>query len=136
MSSLKLISHLSLPLLLASSLSGCGGMEEKRDKNFSDTTTLYKNALRWKTPAEQQAFFADSNNANLPSKYNMRIVEIQILGPATAISEDERILDSRLSYLKESNQSIQTLMDSQHWIWKGEEEGWRRSNPMPTPRHR
>ncbi|WP_135567987.1 hypothetical protein [Solemya elarraichensis gill symbiont] len=130
-SSKKILSRL-LILSLISILAACGSMQKKREQSFHDTLTLFKHALRWEAPESQLAFFIQPETANLPSRYGMRAVDMEQLTPAVQIEENTWVIKVRLHYLKESSQSIRTISDSQQWHWLGEDEGWRRNNPMPV----
>ncbi|OOY98413.1 hypothetical protein BOW19_08895 [Solemya velum gill symbiont] len=130
-SSKKILSRL-LVITLISTLVACGSLQEKREQSFYDTLTLFKHALRWESPESQLAFFINPESANLPSRYGMRAVEMDQLTPPVEIEENIWVIKVRLQYLKESSQSIRTIDDRQQWHWLGEDDGWRRNNPMPT----
>ena len=135
MFSLKKISITLLLITMMLSLAGCGTTEERsREDTFRSTISYFENVLRWQSREEQLLLFANPSQANLPSDYGLRVTDMEITTTARDINENERVFEAKLYYLKESTQQISTVIDSQRWIWKGEERGWLRNNPMPTPR--
>jgi hypothetical protein len=123
-------------LLLATFLSGCASMEERKKTVLLDNATRhYENAIRWGDYATANAFrLQDSAAAPATGGENLkrfRVTSYETVKSVINKDETEAQFVVQIRYYDEDRMKEVTLTDHQTWKYDTEAGLWQLDSPLP-----
>jgi len=124
-------------LLLATFLSGCASMDERKKTVLLDRTTRnYEGAIRWGDYATANVYrLQDSTDAQATSPANLkrfRVTSYETLNSVINKDETEALIVVQIRYYDEERMKEVTLTDRQTWKYDSEAELWQLDSPLPA----
>jgi len=124
-------------LLLATILSGCASMDErKKTVLLGNATRHYESAIRWGDYATANAFrLQDSADAPATSPENLkrfRVTSYETLNSVLNEDETEALIVVQIRYYDEERMKEVTLTDRQTWKYDTEAGLWQLDSPLPA----
>ena len=122
-------------MLLLLLLSGCQTLPERKQAMvLEDTLRRYEASFRWGAIDQLYHFNRTEQAAQVSGAVpdDLRIVHYEVVQGPTKVSANKALQSVRIQYLRESNQVVRELLDSQTWVYKPETKGWFIESPLPV----
>jgi hypothetical protein len=129
--------HFITLLLLATFLSGCASMDERKKSVMLDRATRnYESAIRWGDYATANIYrLQDSAEAQATSPANLerfRVTSYETLNTVINKDETEARIVVQIRYYDEERMKEVTMTDRQTWKYDTEAELWHLDSPLPA----
>jgi len=124
-------------LLLATFLSGCASMDERKKTVMLDRATRhYESAIRWGDYATANVYrLQDSADAQATSPADLkrfRVTSYETLNTVLNADETEAQIVVQIRYYDEERMKEVTLTDRQTWTYDAESGLWHLDGPLPA----
>jgi len=124
-------------LLLATFLTGCASMDERKKTVLLDRATRnYESAIRWGDYATANVYrLQDSADAQTTSPEDLkrfRVTSYETLNTVINEDETEAQIVVQIKYYDEERMKEVTLTDRQTWEYDTEAELWHLDSPLPA----
>ena len=124
-------------LLLATLLSGCASMDERKKTTLLDTATRhYESAIRWGDYATANSYrlqdSADALATNPENLKRFRVTSYDTLNTVLNTDETDALVVVQIKYYDEERMKEVTLTDRQHWKYDTEAGLWHLDSPLPA----
>ena len=124
-------------LLLATFLSGCASMDERKKTVFLDRATRnYENAIRWGDYATANVYRlqdgADARTSSPEDLKRFRVTSYETLNTTLNADETEARIVVQIKYYDEERMKEVTLTDRQTWKYDTEAGLWHLDSPLPA----
>ena len=124
-------------LLLATFLSGCASMDERKKTVMLDMATRhYESAIRWGDYATANAFrIQESTSEPTPNPENLkrfRVTSYETLNTVLNENETEARIVVQIRYYDEERMKEVTLTDRQTWKYDVDQGQWYLESPLPA----
>lgn len=124
-----------LTLLLLTTLSGCGMIDEKQSAiNLESTLNTYGKVVRWGKIHQLYDFLSPelAAEAVIPEGLdNIRVTGYEVIRDPVKVDESHATQSVSISYILRDRQVEHSIMDEQKWILEPEKKLWYRANPIP-----
>jgi len=124
-------------ILLATFLSGCASMDERKKTVLLDRSTRnYESAIRWGDYATANVYrLQGSADAQATSPENLkrfRVTSYETLNTVINKDETEALIVVQIKYYDEDRMQEVTLTDRQTWKYDTEAGLWHLDSPLPA----
>jgi hypothetical protein len=124
-------------LLLATFLTGCASMDERKKTVMLDRATRnYESAIRWGDYATANVYrlqdSADTRATRPEDLKRFRVTSYETLNTVINEDETEAQIVVQIKYYDEERMKEETLTDRQTWEYDTEAELWHLDSPLPA----
>lgn len=127
--------HIGVPMVLVSALlmSGCGSFSSSRQNDLMEATlSHYGSALRW--GYYESAFSLhdpELPQSPVPDMRKLRLTHYEVIQPPVMEDDLTAVQVVRIEYVRENEQRVQVLSDTQRWRYDPKREAWWLISPFP-----